>query len=64
MLAISTLYVEGGGFRGEGRRADDDAGYANEVRYIGCIEITDRDLRDGGMEKELVLREGDVTGFL
>ena len=32
--------------------------------YICGIEIADGDLRDGGMQEQLVFRKIDVTGFL
>lgn len=64
MLAISTLYGECGGFGGKSGSTDDDARYTDEVRYVGRIEISDRD--DGGrrVEKELMLRKAEVVRFL
>ena len=49
VLAISTLYVQCCSFRGECRGTNDYPRYADEVRYVGRIKISDGDLRDGGV---------------
>ena len=56
MLAISTLDVQCGRFRGECGCTNDDTRYPHEVGDVGRIEIADGDLGDGGVEEELVLR--------
>ena len=47
MLAVSALDIECCSFRRKSRGANDNAGYADEVRYIGRVKIADGDLRDG-----------------
>ena len=34
------------------------------MRDVGCVEIADRYLRDGGVEEELVFGKADVLGLL
>jgi hypothetical protein len=60
MLTIPTSYSKGGGFRREGRSADDDTGYADKVRDIVRGEVADRELRCRRMEQKLVFGELDV----
>lgn len=64
MLAISALYRECRGFRGERGGANDDSGYADEVGYVGRVEIANGNLGDGGVNEKLVLWYGEVAGFL
>lgn len=46
MAAVPALYVEAGRLGGECAGADDDAGYADEVGYVGRGETTNGSLRD------------------
>ena len=59
MGAVAALYGECGGFGGQGRGADDDAGNTHEARDVQCVEVADRRLRGGRVQQELVLRQGD-----
>lgn len=64
MLAIPALYRECCSFRGECGGTNDDSGYADEVGYVGGVEIADGDLGDGGVDEKLVLWYGEVASFL
>lgn len=64
MLAISALYVECCGFRGQCGGTNDNSGYADEVRYVGGVKIADGDLGHGGVKEKLVFGYGEVAGFL
>lgn len=46
------------GFGRECAGTDDDTGYAYEVGDIGSGQATDGSVGDGGVDKELVFREG------
>ena len=65
MCAVSALYVECCGFGAQRARANDDARYADEVRDIGGCEASDRSLRDGRVDEQLVLGQcfGEVEVF-
>ena len=51
-------------FRGECRGTNNDPRYADEVRDIGRIEVSDGNLRNGGVQKKLVFGYGNVASFL
>ena len=60
MLAVSASDGQHCGLGGKRGGADDDTGYANEVRDVVSCEVADGELRGGRMEQQLVLRKFDV----
>jgi hypothetical protein len=66
VLAVSALHVDAGSLGAERAGADDDTRNSDEMGDIGRGKTTDRGLRDGGVDKELVLREsfGESEVFL
>lgn len=55
MLAIPTSDDECGRFGRQGGSADDDAGYADELRNIVRGEVADGQLRGVGVKKQLMI---------
>lgn len=58
VAAVAAHDVHEGNFGGESGGADDDARDADELRNVGCVQVSDGDHIGAGVKNELALGEG------
>lgn len=63
MIAVPTADAQKSGFGRHGGSANDDTRNPYQMGYVGGIEVSNRDVRNGRVQKELMLWKIDAGGL-